>query len=159
MHDLLQLLEQDARLAPAEIATRLGLDVAQVEAMIAQAEASGALLGYSALVNWAATDSQKVYAFIEVEAIPEHDKGFDAIAEHIALFDEVHSAYLMSGTSDLQVVVEGEDFREIARFVAEKLAPIPGVKRTSTSFVLKTYKLEGRAIQERKAGGRLAVTP
>ncbi len=159
MQEVLKLLEQDARMAPAEIATRLALEVDRVEAIIAQAEASGILLGYSALVNWAATDSAKVYAFIAVEAIPEHGKGFDAIAEHIALFDEVHSAYLMSGTSDLQVVVEGDDFRDIARFVAEKLAPIPGVKTTATSFVLKTYKIEGRCLQERKAGGRLAVTP
>jgi DNA-binding Lrp family transcriptional regulator len=65
----------------------------------------------------------------------------------------------MSGTADLQVVVEGEDFREIARFVAEKLAPAPGVRSTATSFVLKTYKMEGIALGEEPEDHRLAVSP
>lgn len=159
MRQILELLEKDATLTPQEIATRLGMDVAAVEAAIAEAEQSGALLGRCALVNWEATDAPRVYAFIAVEAVPEHGRGFDAIADHVSLFDEVHSVYLMSGTADLQVVVEGEDFREIARFVSEKLAPIPGVRRTATSFVLKTYKLEGRLIRERGSNGRLVVSP
>ena len=57
------------------------------------------------------------------------------------------------------VVVEGEDFREVARFVAEKLAPVPGVRDTATSFVLKTYKMEGQIVDEDSANHRLAVPP
>ncbi len=159
MRELLELLEADSRLTPEEIATRLGREVAAVRAAIAAAEASGAILGYGAIVNWEAVDSAKVYAFIAVEAVPEHGTGFDAVADYISQFSEVHSVYLMSGTSDLQVVVEGEDFREIARFVAEKLAPIPGVRGTATSFVLKTYKLEGISSRDRHTPSRLAVTP
>ncbi|MFW6156424.1 MAG: Lrp/AsnC ligand binding domain-containing protein, partial [Armatimonadota bacterium] len=60
---------------------------------------------------------------------------------------------------DLTVVVEGRDFRDIARFVAEKLAPTSGVSGTSTSFVLKTYKLEGQLIGEQPTNHRLAVSP
>ena len=141
MRDILELLEQDATLASEDIAAQLGMDPDAVRDVISAAEGRKAILGYSAVVNWEATDSPKVYAFIAVEAVPEHGKGFDAIADHISRFEEVHSAYLMSGTSDLQVVVEGDDFRDIARFVAEKLAPVDGVRSTATSFVLKTYKL------------------
>jgi len=159
MREILELLEHDARLTPEEVAVRLGKDATQVREAIAQLEANKALMGYSAVVNWEKTDSPKVYAFIAVGATPEHGKGFDAIAEHVRGFDEVHSVYLMSGSFDLQVVVEGDDFREIARFVAEKLAPIPGVSSTATSFVLKTYKLEGRSTADRESNGRLAVTP
>lgn len=160
MREILELLEADAKLTAEEIAVRLGMETDDVARVIADAEARGAILGYCALVNWEAVDaSEKVYAFIAVEATPEHGKGFDAVADYVSRFDEVHSVYLMSGTSDLQVVVEGEDFREIARFVAEKLAPIPGVRSTATSFVLKTYKLEGKATGDRGGNHRLAVTP
>ncbi len=159
MRQVLELLEQDATLSPEEIATRLGRDVAEVRAAIAEARATGQLLGYSAVVNWEKNESPKIYAFIAVSAVPEHGRGFDAIAEQITLFDEVHSVYLMSGGFDLQVVVEGDDFREIAQFVAEKLAPIPGVRSTATSFVLKTYKLEGRTAYTHRTTHRLAVTP
>lgn len=159
MRQILELLEQDARMSAEEVAARLGVSAAEVRETIAAAEACGALVGYSAVVNWEKTDTPKIYAVISVSSTPEHGKGFDAVAEQIALFDEVHSVYLMSGGFDLQVVVEGDDFREIARFVAEKLAPIPGVQSTSTALVLKTYKLEGRIPEERRRATRLAVTP
>ena len=105
------------------------------------------------------TNLWKIYAFIAVQASPEHGSGFDKIAAYISRFDEVHSVYLMSGMADLMVVVEGEDFREIARFVAERLAPAPGVRDTATSFVLKTYKMEGEVVTEEASNHRLAVTP
>jgi DNA-binding Lrp family transcriptional regulator len=57
------------------------------------------------------------------------------------------------------VVVEADDFREVAAFVAEKLAPLPGVTGTQTSFVLKVYKLEGRMTEGPQKPGRLAVAP
>ena len=159
MREILDLLERDCRLTPADIAVRLSLEADAVREAIAAAERDGVIVGYSALVNWERSETPKVYAMIAVEATPEHGKGFDAVAEYIARFDEVHSVYLMSGASDLQVVVEGDDFREIARFVAEKLAVAPGVRGTATSFVLKTYKIEGRLAQDAAQSGRLAVTP
>ena len=159
MKQILKVLEQEGLVDPREIATRLNRPGPEVEAVLRQAQQDGILLGYRALINWEKTDTEKVYAFISVEATPEHNRGFDAIADHISRFEEVHSLYLMSGLSDLTVVVEGEDFREIARFVSEKLAPIPGVRGTATSFVLKTYKMEGKIISEAPSDQRLAVSP
>ncbi len=159
MRAILQILEEDSRTTPEEIAVRLNLNVDDVRATIDRAMKDRILLRYSALVNWEAAGGKKVFAFIDVSATPEHGAGFDAIAEYISKFDEVHSVYLMSGASDLTVVVEGEDFREVARFVAEKLAPIPGVRGTATSFVLKTYKMEGTVVNEEQPNRRLAVAP
>jgi DNA-binding Lrp family transcriptional regulator len=159
VRDVLQILEEDSRTTPEEIAIRLNRDVNEVRRIIADALKNRVLLRYSALVNWEAIGGNTVFAFIDVSATPQHGEGFDAIAEYISKFDEVHSVYLMSGASDLTVVVEGEDFREVARFVAEKLAPIPGVRSTATSFVLKTYKMENTIISEEPTNGRLAVAP
>jgi len=159
MQQILEILAHEGPVEPTEIATRLDMPVEQVEALIQQAQQDGILLGYRALVNWEKVDGEKIYAFIAVEATPEHNRGFDNIADYISQFSEVHSVYLMSGVSDLTVVVEGSDFREIARFVAEKLAPVPGVRSTATSFVLKTYKMEGKLVAEAAGNHRLAVSP
>ncbi len=159
MLEVLQILEQDGRVPAAEIATRLGRPLEEVQQALAQIQAKGLVVSYGALVNWEKISDDRVYAFISVEAEPEHGTGFDTVADHISRFPEVHSLYLMSGTADLQVVVEGNDFRDIARFVAEKLAPTPGVRSTSTSFVLKTYKAEGRLLTESGGDHRLAVSP
>lgn len=159
MEQILQILAQDGRTSAEEIATRLGRPVEEIQQKIQQLEEEGIIVSYGALINWEKAAPHKVFAFINVKATPEHGRGFDSVAEYISRFPEVHSLYLMSGTTDLQVVVEGKDFREIARFVAEKLAPAPGVQSTETSFVLKSYKMEGILLQEKPGDQRLAVAP
>jgi len=156
---ILKILEEDSRVTPAEIARRLGIEEEEAKRLIAEAERSGAILGYGAIVNWGKVLPDRVYAYISVSAQPERNIGFEQVARRIAGFPEVHSVYLVSGTHDLTVVVEADDFRDVAAFVAEKLAPIRGVQSTATSFVLKIYKLEGRMIDEGDEPHRLAVSP
>ena len=159
MREILEIINREGPLPTAEIATRLDMSPEDVEQALEEARDRGILLRYGAVINWESSDTEKVYAFITVQATPEHGRGFNEVAGYLSRFDEVHSVYLMSGTADLMVVVEGEDFREVARFVAEKLAPVPGVRDTATSFVLKTYKMEGQIVDEDSANHRLAVTP
>jgi DNA-binding Lrp family transcriptional regulator len=159
LEEILDILAQDGRTCAAEIAVRLGRPEDEIRQKIAELEQQSIIVSYGALINWEKMGDNKVFAFIAVEAVPEHGSGFDSVADYISRFPEVHSLYLMSGSQDLQVVVEGEDFREIARFVAEKLAPAPGVRSTSTSFVLKSYKMEGIMLQEKPGDHRLAVSP
>jgi len=156
---ILNILTSEGRLPDEEIAERLGVSPEEVGALIAQMERDRIILGYRALVDWSKIDGERVFAFILVEGTPQHGVGFDQLADHIARFEEVHSLHLTSGSADLTVVVEGRDFRDIARFVAEKLAPTQGVTGTSTSFVLKTYKIEGVLIGETPSPSRLAVSP
>ena len=159
MDPILEILSKDGRCPAAEIATRLGLDEAEVAAKIRAYEDSGVILGYRALVDWEKAGDGRIFAFIEVRANPERGMGFNRLAEHIAGFEEVHSVHLVSGTHDLNVVIQGRDFREVALFVAEKLAPLEQVQSTATSFVLKSYKVEGQAITKADEDHRLAVSP
>ena len=159
MEQILDILAQDGRINAEEIAVRLDRPETEIRQKVAELEKQGIIVSYGALVNWEKAGDNKVFAFIAVEAVPEHGSGFDSVADYISRFPEVHSLYLMSGTADLQVVVEGDDFREIARFVAEKLAPAPGVRSTSTSFVLKSYKMEGIMLADKPGDHRLAVSP
>ena len=159
MREVLEILETDCRVTPEEIATRLDRPVEEVRSTIEALEAEGVIVSHGALINWERAGHGKVFAFISVEATPEHGQGFDGVAEYISRFPEVHSVYLMSGTTDLTVVVQGRDFHEIARFVAERLAPAPGVRATSTSFVLKNYKQEGHILTDSGEDVRLVVSP
>ncbi|EMT39833.1 hypothetical protein SAMN04244560_02806 [Thermoanaerobacter thermohydrosulfuricus] len=49
--------------------------------------------------------------------------------------------------------------KEIALFVAEKLAPIKGVLSTTTHFILKRYKKDGVLFEENQDNKRLVITP
>lgn len=140
---LLKLLESDARLTIDQLAIILGCDKATVAKDIKDLEANGTILGYKTIVDWEKTDCESVTAMIEVKLTPQHDKGFDRVAEKIYNYPEVKSVYLMSGAYDLSVVIEGKTMKQVALFVSQKLATIDSVISTATHFVLHKYKDTG----------------
>ena len=145
MEQLLKILEDNARLPIEDIATMLNKSPAEVAAMIDLARAQGIIKGYKTLVDW---------EVIELNVSPKKSRGFDEIAATIAAFDEVESVLLMSGGYDLQLVIKGQTFQEIALFVAKRLSPLDDVLSTATHFVLRTYKKEGRLYQDEEIDER-----
>jgi DNA-binding Lrp family transcriptional regulator len=159
MDPLLKLLHDNAALRPAQLAVLLGRPEAEVASAIKAYEADQVILGYRAILNEEKLGVDSVRAVIEVKITPEREGGFDRIAERIAKFSEVRSCYLMSGAYDLLVEVEGEDLRQVAMFVSEKLATIQGVLSTATHFILKPYKEQGVLMKPERHEDRLPVTP
>ncbi len=140
MEQLLELLQDEAKLSPAQLAVILGEKEEDVVKAIGQYEKDGVIRGYHALVNWERTNVNRATALIELRVTPRKDTGFDEIAGRIMNFPEVESVYLMSGGFDLAVTVTGKTMSDIALFVAKRLAPIDGVLSTATHFVLTKYK-------------------
>jgi DNA-binding Lrp family transcriptional regulator len=140
---ILSYLEKNARFAYEDIATMLGVSVAEVQKIISECEADGTIRSYNANIDWEKAGKSSVTALIELKTIPQRDKGFDSVAERICHFPEVKSVALMSGGFDLAITVECSNMREVAFFVAEKLATIEGVTATATHFELQKYKENG----------------
>lgn len=142
-NSLLNLLENDARLTPEQLAVMLNKEKGDITGEISQLENDGVILGYKALIDWDKTDREYVTALIEMKIAPQRDRGFDRVAEKIYAFPEVKSLYLMSGGFDLAIFIEGKTMKEVAYFVARKLAPMEAVVSTATHFVLRKYKDKG----------------
>lgn len=140
MERLLELMQENAKLTPAQLAAMLGVDEQQVAEQIRRYEKEGVIRGYHTLINWERTEMHRALALIELRVTPQKDTGFDEIAGRIMNFPEVESVYLMSGGYDLAVNVRGKTMSDIAMFVAKRLAPIEGVLSTATHFVLTKYK-------------------
>ena len=143
MEKLLRLIENDATLTPKELALMLEKEEGDIKDMIRRLEKDGVILGYNAIIDWDKTENESVTALIEVKVMPQRDDGFDKIAEKIQNYPEIKGLYLMSGGFDFTVLIEGKTMKEVAYFVARKLAPIEFVTATATHFVLKTYKYNG----------------
>jgi DNA-binding Lrp family transcriptional regulator len=159
MDELLKLLQANARQSREDIARMLGLSAAEVDARMADYEKRGVIRGYQAILNDDEVDPEKVTAVIEVKITPQREGGFDTLANRISRFPEVTSAYLMSGTYDLLLFVDGRTLREVATFVSERLSPLEGVLSTSTHFMLKTYKRLGVLMHHEPPDERLSVSP
>jgi DNA-binding Lrp family transcriptional regulator len=157
--EILTILARDARTPPEKIAALTGRDPDDVRTAIADYERRGVIKHYKTIIDWEKAGVERVFAFIDVKVLPARDVGFDAVAERIYRFHEVHSLWLVSGGSDLRVVVEGRDMRELGRFVAEKLSTIEGVTGTDTHFLLRRYKEDQDLFVDTEEDMRLVVTP
>lgn len=158
MERILEILEKDNRVSPEQIAVMLNRDVEEVKTAIKKLEDDKIILRYKALINWEKTDKEFVTALIEVKVTPQRGEGFDKVAERIYKYPQVKSVYLMSGGFDLTVIIEGKTMKEVALFVAEKLAPMESVLSTATHFVLKKYKDEGVIFEEKGKDERQVIT-
>ncbi|MBQ1554467.1 MAG: Lrp/AsnC family transcriptional regulator [Clostridia bacterium] len=144
MDKILAVLKDNPRLTNAQIAAMVGQSEEAVGEAIAAYERDGVICGYKTVIDWEKLEqTEKVTAIIELKVTPRRDTGFEKIAEEIMSFDEVESVSLMSGGYDFSVGVTGHTFKEVALFVANRLAPIPSVISTQTTFILKRYKQAG----------------
>lgn len=137
---LLKILDENARISTDKIAVMLDTSEESVAAAIAEYEKKGVIRGYKPLLDYNKIDVQYVEAIIELKVTPKRDFGFEEIAEKISSYPEVDSVYLMSGGYDLHVKVVGKTFKDIALFVAQRLAVLEGVVSTATHFMLSKYK-------------------
>ncbi len=159
MNDIIRILQQNARISDAELAEMLGITAEEAAAKIRELETSGVIKGYSVIVNEELYDKSAVYATIELKVTPQRDCGFDDIAKTIMMYDEVESISLMSGAYDLAVQVKGNNLKDVALFVSERLSTIEGVLSTATHFLLKKYKEKGIFIDEEYTDERGLICP
>ena len=157
--EILTILAHDARTSPDKIAKLTGIPVSEVSEHISDFEKRGIIKRYKTIVDWEKLGGDEVLAFIDVKVMPARDVGFDAVARRVYRYPEVRSVWLVSGGHDLRVVVEGQNIREVGKFVAEKLATIEGVTGTDTHFVLRRYKEDHDLFVDSEEDDRLVVTP
>ena len=157
-NEVLRILEENARLSDKEIATLAGLKESEVKSIISELESRGIIRKYKAIIDYEKAGIESVQALIDIKVTPERSTGYDSIAERISKFPEVKSVRLVSGEYDLSVLVTGKTMREVAYFVAEKIAPLEQVRNTVTHFLLKTYKENGEMYGEEEEGRRLRIT-
>ncbi len=155
---VLKILEDNARLSDREIAIQTGLEESEVKRIIKELENRGIIRKYKAIINYEKAGIETVQALLDIKVVPERNKGYDSIAERISRFPEVKSVRLVSGEYDLSVLVEGKTMRDVAYFVAEKIAPLENVRNTVTHFLLRTYKENGELFEGGEEGRRLPVT-
>lgn len=159
-NSVLELLSNNARMKVRDLADILNESKENVISAIDELENDKIICGYHAVVNWSKTSNDKVTAIIQVSSKPTTDSGYDEVAKKIASYSEVTDLYLMSGHYEFTVIINGKTMKEVATFVAHKLAPIEGVTGTLTSFVLTRYKLNGSNVElENNNDQRLIVTP
>lgn len=156
---ILDILEKSEKhLSNEQIAQMIGTSEEEVAQIIKGLEKDNTIVGYKTMINWEKTDKELVTSIIELRVTPQRGEGFDKVAEKIYKYAQVKSLFLMSGSYDLCVIIEGQSMKDVALFVASKLAPMDNVISTATSFVLKKYKEDGLVFYKDEEDSRQVIT-
>ena len=136
---LLSALMADARTSYAELARLVGLSPPSVHDRVRRLEKSGALRGYSALVDPAALGLSvtALVGILQREGVEQND-----LADALAGIEEVEDCWFVAGEEAFVVKVRVADVDALEHTLGN-LRRTPGVARTRTTVVLST-RFEGR---------------
>ena len=115
---LLDLLSQDARLTPAQLAAMTGASEAEVVDAIRAFEKNATILGYKTVIDWDTTATESVTALIEVQTTPQKGMGFDELARQTYSHHPVDRVDLMSDGVALPVILQTLSNPRFARFAS-----------------------------------------
>jgi DNA-binding Lrp family transcriptional regulator len=137
---ILQALQQNARQTYKEIGTQLGVAHSTVYDRIRRLENEGVIKQYTTMVDLEKIGMDPIIAIMTVFTAPQET---ETVAEKLAEATEVLEVST-SLSEELLIIakVTAEDRDKLHAFIAEKVAPLPGVLRIRTSIVTKKYKEE-----------------
>jgi len=133
--EIIALLQNDGRAPNVEIARVLGLAEGTVRKRLEKLLADG-IIRIMAVTD-PATLGLPAAIFIGIQTDLAQ---IGEIAQELAAIPEVHSVNIVTGTYDVMIEAVLPSGEHLLSFLIDKVAPIPGVKRTETSHVLQVVK-------------------
>lgn len=137
---ILRLLQEDGRRSYRSLGEAVDLGAASVHARVQRLEREGFIRGYHADI-----DPEKMgrglTAFVSI-GLEGGRKGetprTEAIAEQLRKDADVVEVHAITGEDDLLVKVRTSDMRGLERLLLRALEPLEGVRRTTTTLVVRT---------------------
>jgi DNA-binding Lrp family transcriptional regulator len=133
---ILALLESQARLTVTELAQRIGLSVAPCHRRLRELERTGVIRGYRAVVDPACL-GLGFEVLVSVTMDREDAGTIERFESSLATVAEVRHAERLFGDPDYLVRVATADIAAYQRLRDEKLAVLPGVRRLTSTIVMK----------------------
>ena len=134
---ILNLVQENGRIAQAEVARLVGLAPSAVLERLRKLESRGVIKGYAALVDPRAVD-QSMLALISVRS--EEAPGDDSVSRALAQCPEVLEVHHVAGEDCYLLKVRARDAEHIGQLLRHRFGRIPGVRSTRTTIVLGTVK-------------------
>lgn len=145
---ILNLLQENARIAQAEVARAVGLAPSAVLERIRKLESRGVIRGYAALVDPRSVDLPML-AFVAVKS--EEAPGEDRVAQALAQCPEVLELHHVAGDDCYLLKIRARDAEQIGHLLRYRIGRIPGVRSTRTTIVLETVKESPRLLVQEPA--------
>ena len=137
---ILRILQENSRQTYTEIGSRLNLAHSTVYDRIKKMEEKGIIKKYSVIIDPKKAGVKVLTAMLTIFTDPKES---EKVAKELAKYKEVLEVST-SLSEELCVIAEvvAEDQEKLHSFIAQSVAPLPGVLRIRTSIVTRKYKEE-----------------
>jgi Lrp/AsnC family transcriptional regulator for asnA, asnC and gidA len=135
---ILESLQEDARQTYTDIGKRLGIAHSTVYDRIKRMEKYGIIKKYTTVIDAEKAGTKGVTAIMTVYTDPKES---EKAAEKLCQAPQVIEVYT-SLSEELQIIAKviAENQEDLHAFIANAVAPLPGVLRIRTSIVTKKFK-------------------
>jgi DNA-binding Lrp family transcriptional regulator len=134
---ILRELAREGRLTWRELAQRVGLSETPTVRRVRALEQSGAIRGYAAQIDEAGL-GRPISVFISVSLERQNKGEIEGFEAAIQSSPQIMSCHMMAGDVDYILRVAVADISELQMLLDNTLRPIPGMKRISSAFALKS---------------------
>ena len=138
--NILQALQENAKQTYTEIGRRLGIAHSTVYDHVKKMEKQGIIKKYIAIVDLEKAGVKHITAIVTVFTDPKESEN---VARKLSESREVLEVSTSLGPELLIIAkVVAEDQDRLHSFIAQRVAPLPGVLKIRTSIITRKYKEE-----------------
>lgn len=130
---LITVLKDDVRATISDIARKLKISRATVQARIASLEKEGVIKGYSLVLG---KDYLNQYISAHV-AIAAEQKTSAIVSSALMKIEQVSAVHSISGEYDMIAVIHARNTEQLSHLI-DQIGSLTGVMRTNTSVILET---------------------
>jgi Lrp/AsnC family leucine-responsive transcriptional regulator len=133
---ILRILQQNGRIANAELAEKIGLSASACSRRVDILEKSGVISGYHARLSHKALD-YRIMVIVHISLSGQFAKTLTEFEAAVKLCPNVLVCYLMSGEYDYILRVAAKDLEDYERIHRDWLSALPHVVKINSSFSLR----------------------
>jgi len=133
---ILRILQQNGRIANAELAEKIGLSASACSRRVDILEKTGVISGYHARLSHKALD-YRIMVIVHISLSGQFAKTLTEFEAAVKLCPNVLVCYLMSGEYDYILRVAAKDLEDYERIHRDWLSALPHVVKINSSFSLR----------------------
>jgi DNA-binding Lrp family transcriptional regulator len=134
---ILALLQEDGRMANADLADAVGLSPSACLRRVRALEDAGVIEKYVALLDQSKI-GRRMDIFVEISLNSQANEVLTRFEQAVAQSPEIMECYLMAGDADYLLRIAAADPIDFERIHRDHLARLPGVSRMKSSFAIRT---------------------
>ena len=136
---ILDILQQDGRIAISELAHKVNLSTTPCSERVKRLERDGIITGYYARLNPALVD-RNLLVFLEIKLSAKSGDVFDQVAKSLTEIPEVLECHLISGEFDYLVKARLKEMGAYRRLLGDLLKKLPASASSHSYVVMEEVK-------------------